>query len=111
MGMCWEGATTQRATARKVEQRPQRAPGRLSRACSAVTQQVNAFVGKKVKVYSHLQRKLSGQLPFLGSKGHFSIWRMAKQRIVAGWSGGVDSVVLYDVRFVWGWVIAGISDG
>ena len=67
MGMCWEGATTQRATARKVEQRPQRAPGRLSRACSAVTQQVNAFVGKKVNVYGHLQRKLSGQLPFLGS--------------------------------------------
>ena len=65
MGMCWEGATTRRATARKVEQRPQRAPGWLSRACSAVTQQVNVFGGKKVNVYGHLQRKLSGQLAFL----------------------------------------------
>ena len=42
-------------------------PRNGSRACSAVTQQVNAFVGKKVNVHSHLQRKLSGQLPFLGS--------------------------------------------
>ena len=57
MGMCWEGATTQRATARKAEQRPQRAPGWLSRACSDLTQQVNAFVGKKVNVHGHLQRK------------------------------------------------------
>ena len=54
------------ATARKVEQRPQRAPGWLSRACSAFTQKMNAFVVKKVNVNSHIQRKLSGQLPFLG---------------------------------------------
>ncbi|MCX8522039.1 MAG: hypothetical protein ORN28_10965, partial [Rhodoferax sp.] len=32
----------------------------------AVTQQVSAFVGKKLNVHGHLQRKSSGQLPFLG---------------------------------------------
>jgi len=33
-GRVWEGATTQRAPARKAEQRPQARPQRRNRACS-----------------------------------------------------------------------------
>ena len=36
-GVGWQGETTLRALARKEEQRGQRAPGRLNRACSVVT--------------------------------------------------------------------------
>ena len=45
-GVGWQGVTTLRACARKEEQRRQRAPGRLNRVRSAVTQKVNACVSE-----------------------------------------------------------------
>ena len=65
-GVGWQGGTTLLATASKEEQRGQRAPGRLNRVRSAFTHTVSAFVVKKVSVHGTFQRKMSGQLPFLG---------------------------------------------
>jgi hypothetical protein len=42
--VCWQGATTRRARARKAEQRRQRAAALLNRARSAFTQKVVGFV-------------------------------------------------------------------
>ena len=66
-GVRWQGVTTQRATARKKEQRSQRAPWRLNRVCSPFTQTVSLFVAKILSVHGHLQRIERGQLLFLGS--------------------------------------------
>ena len=66
-GVGWQGETTLLAAASKEEQRGQRTPGRLNRVRSAFTQMVSAFVAKKVSVQGLFQRKMSGQLPFLGS--------------------------------------------
>ena len=65
-GVGWQGGTTLLATASKEEQRGQRAPGRFNRVRSAFTQTVNVFVVKKVSVHGNFQRKISGQLLFLG---------------------------------------------
>ncbi len=40
----WQGATTQRARARKAEQRRQHAAGQLNRVCNAVRLKVRAVV-------------------------------------------------------------------
>ena len=61
-----QGATTRRALARKEEQRGQRAEVRLNRVCSALTQVVKAFVGKKSSKVNVLHAAASGQLRFLG---------------------------------------------
>ena len=50
-------------SARKEEQRGQRAPGRLNRVCSAV---VNPLVSKILNGHSALQAVDSNQLRFLG---------------------------------------------
>ena len=70
-GVGWQGGTTPLATASKEEQRGQLAPGWFNRVRSVFTQTVNVFVGKKVSVHGNFQRKISGQLRFLGS------WRLA----------------------------------
>jgi len=48
----WQGATTQRADARKEEQHGQRAPARLNRARSAVTHPVMFVVGTHVSTHA-----------------------------------------------------------
>ena len=50
-GVDWEGETTQRATARKEEQRAQRTPGRLNRVRSALTQQMSVCVAARVNIH------------------------------------------------------------
>ncbi len=66
-GVGGQGVTTRLAYASKEEQRRQRAPGRLNRVCSGLTQKVRVFVVKNASVHGLSQRKPSGQLPFLGS--------------------------------------------
>ena len=56
------GATTQRAPARKKEQRPQARCQWLNRVRSAVTQWVNPIEAEKVNIHEDLQMKTSGQL-------------------------------------------------
>jgi len=62
----WVGATTQRAPARKEEQRPQACCQWLNRVRSAVTQRVNAIEAEKVNAHKDLQMKTSGQPRNLG---------------------------------------------
>jgi hypothetical protein len=65
-GRGWQGATTQRALARKAEQRRQTRPQRCNRVRSVFTQKVNAIEAEKFSVHAGLQRNASGQLRFLG---------------------------------------------
>jgi hypothetical protein len=51
-GVRWQGATTLRAHAREEEQRRQRAPVRLNRVRSAVTQKVKVVVGAKARIHA-----------------------------------------------------------
>ncbi len=64
--VCWQGATTPRAHARKEEQRRQRAAAWLNRVRSAFTQVVKPLVSAKVNVHAVSQAEVSDQLPFLG---------------------------------------------
>jgi hypothetical protein len=50
-----------------MEQRPQVRQATLNRVCSAVTQSVNLFVVRNLNEHARFQRKMSGQLPNLGS--------------------------------------------
>jgi len=68
-GVRWQGATTLRAHAREEEQRRQRAPVRLSRVRSAVTQKVKVVVGAKARIHTVQPAERSGQLRFPGSRG------------------------------------------
>ena len=49
-----------------AEQRGQRAPARLNRVCSVLTQVVEYGVGKAPNVHEKLPAATSGRLPFLG---------------------------------------------
>ncbi len=51
-GVRWQGATTLRAHAREKEQRRQRAPVRLNRVRSAVTQEVKVVVDTKARIHA-----------------------------------------------------------
>jgi hypothetical protein len=62
----WQGATTLQATACKEEQRRQRAPRRLNRVRSALTQAVSPLKETKVSIHAGSIRLISDQLPFLG---------------------------------------------
>jgi hypothetical protein len=50
-----------------MEQRPQARQAALNRVCSAATQLLSLFVAKNLNIHAGLQRKISGQLPNLGS--------------------------------------------
>ena len=65
-GVRWQGATTLWAHAHEKEQRGQRAPARLNRVCSALTQEVKIVGCKKLNGHAELPAVASGQLPFLG---------------------------------------------
>ncbi len=67
VGARWQGATTLRAHAHEEEQRRQRAPARLNRVRSAVTQAVKVVVGTKARIHAACPAARSGQLRFLGS--------------------------------------------
>ena len=62
----WQGATTQRATARQEEQRRQRASWRLNRGASASLHKGSWLVGKILSIHQPFQRLGRGQLPFPG---------------------------------------------
>ena len=64
--VCWQGATTRRARARKAEQRRQRAAVLPNRVRSAFTQKVMGFVCEILSVHQVLPAEVSGQLRFLG---------------------------------------------
>ena len=64
--VCWQGATTRRARARKAEQRRQRAAGLPNRVRSAFTQKVRGFVCETLSGHQVLPAEVSGQLLFLG---------------------------------------------
>ena len=64
--MCWQGATTRRARARKAEQRRQRTAALPNRVRSAFTQKVMGFVCEILSVHQVLPAEVSGQLRFLG---------------------------------------------
>ncbi|WP_212742076.1 hypothetical protein, partial [Staphylococcus sp. J] len=49
-GVGWEGVRTRQAQACKDEQRAQRAPGRLNRVCSALTQLLNIFLVNDINI-------------------------------------------------------------
>jgi PAS domain S-box-containing protein len=63
----WQGETTQRAGARKAEQRGQAARKPCNRARSGVTQWVSAIGATNVSIHAASQGIRSGQLRFLGS--------------------------------------------
>ena len=65
--VCWQGATTRRARARKAEQRRQRAAGLPNRVRSAFTQKVMGFVCEILSVHQVLPAEVSGQLRFLAT--------------------------------------------
>jgi hypothetical protein len=67
--VCWQGATTQRARARKAEQRRQRAAALPTRVRSAFTQKVMGFVCEILSDHQVLPAEVSGQLRFLGKCG------------------------------------------
>ncbi len=86
-GVGWEGARTQQARACKDEQRAQRAPGRLNRVWSALTQQVNSVVVNNISIHANLQRRTSGQLRFLGSSPRWKsagCWRSIRGMRITG---------------------------
>lgn len=62
----WQGATTQRASARKKEQRSQSASTRPNRVCSALTQQLGMVVSTNLDLPLVLPAVESGQLPLPG---------------------------------------------
>jgi hypothetical protein len=62
----WQGETTQRAGARKAEQRGQAARKPCNRARSGVTQWVSAIGAANVSIHAASQGIRSGQLRFLG---------------------------------------------
>ena len=64
--VCWKGATTRRARARKAEQRRQRTAALPNRVRSAFTQKVMGFVCEILSVHQVLPAEVSGQLRFLG---------------------------------------------
>jgi hypothetical protein len=55
-GVGWQGATRQQAPACNEDQRRQRAPGRLNRVRSALTQKARRVVGEIFNVHKHFQR-------------------------------------------------------
>jgi hypothetical protein len=68
--MNWQGVTTRLAPASKEEQRGQHVPGLLNGVHSDVTLQVSRVVVKQACIHGLDQRKLSDQLPDLGSSQH-----------------------------------------
>src|SRR5437879_83995 len=52
-GVGWQGETRQRAHARKEDQRSQHAPGRLNRACSALTRKVRLKKTKMLNLHAN----------------------------------------------------------
>jgi hypothetical protein len=62
----WQGATTQRAGARKEEQRGQTARKPCNRARSGATHWVKANEGAYARTHWAYQGLVSGQLRFLG---------------------------------------------
>ena len=85
-GARWQGATTLRAHAREKEQHGlkacQRAPARLNRVRSAVTQQVKCAVAMKVSIHAVHHAEQSGQLRFLGSIGLRGRWRLQRETLL-----------------------------
>ena len=63
-----QGARTQRATARKDEQRRMARRARRWRVRSVLTQAVSFIEAAKVNCHAVLVKVASGQLPFLGSR-------------------------------------------
>ena len=62
----WQGATTQRASARKEKQRRQGTAWQINRAGSALTPPVKVIAGEFFCIHGQLQWTQRGQLPFLG---------------------------------------------
>jgi hypothetical protein len=59
--VCWQGATTRRARARKADQRRQRAAVLPKRVRSAFTQKVMGFVCEILSAHQVLPAEVSGQ--------------------------------------------------
>jgi len=62
----WQDETTQRAVARKKEQRRQTAQQPCNRARSGLTQVVSMTKGTNLNIHAASRELRSGQLPFLG---------------------------------------------
>ena len=55
---------------------------------------MNLFAGKKLNVHRHLQRKLSGQLPFLGLTGINTLERPELRHLVTQVAGKIGNALV-----------------
>ena len=78
--MSWQGVTKRLAPASKEEQRGQHVPGLLNGVYSDVTHQLSRAVVKLARIHGLDQRKLSDQLPDLGSRDALACVRCSAQR-------------------------------